>query len=147
MPGRHSGNRRRAAARPACRYRPRPPLPTHKYLLQNIGVETTFTSETGILILRGCLCTVCHMPEGHRKMNKLTLLQTPYHAVSAIDAVLDEVRSRKMPVDDYNDPKPLPPKLKVDLLTNGEAFKQLIAKADAWEATNNRPKARKAPPQ
>ncbi|EDP64268.1 hypothetical protein BAL199_08603 [alpha proteobacterium BAL199] len=88
-------------------------------------------------------CTVCHMPEGHRKMNKLTLLQTPYHAVSAIDAVLDEVRSGKMPVDDYNDPKPLPPKLKADLLTNGEAFKQLIAKADAWEVANNRPKARK----
>lgn len=90
-------------------------------------------------------CTVCHMPEGHRKMNKLTLLQTPYHAASAIDAVLDEVRTGKMPVDDYNDPKPIDAKLKADLLANGEAFRQLLLTADAWERSNNRPKARPAP--
>lgn len=89
-------------------------------------------------------CTVCHMPEGHRKMNKLTLLQTPYHAASAIDAVLDEVRDGKMPVDDYNDPKSIDPALRSDLLKNGEAFKQMLLAADHWERSNNRPKARPA---
>jgi cytochrome b561 len=89
-------------------------------------------------------CTVCHMPEGHRKMNKLTLLQTPYHAAAAIDAVLDEVRGGKMPVDDYNDPRALDPALKASLLANGEAFKRAIVAADIWERSNNRPKARKA---
>ncbi|MEQ8814417.1 MAG: cytochrome b [Thalassobaculum sp.] len=89
-------------------------------------------------------CTVCHQPEGHRKMNKLTLLQTPYHAAAAIDAVLDEVRADKMPVDDYDDPKSIDTKLKAELLKNGEAFKQMLATADAWERSNNRPKARPA---
>lgn len=79
-------------------------------------------------------------------MNKLTLLQTPFHAASAIDAVLDEVRSGKMPVDDYDDPKPLNPKLKAELLSNGEAFRQTLAAADAWERSNNRPKARPETP-
>ena len=77
-------------------------------------------------------------------MNKLTLLQTPLHAATSIDAVLDEVRTGKMPVDDYDDPKPLDPALKRDLLANGEAFKRLLDTADAWERTNGRPKARKA---
>lgn len=96
------------------------------------------------LNFRDADCTVCHMPEGHRKMNKLTLLQTPYHAASAIEAVLDEVRDGKMPVDDYDDPKPLDPALKADLLKNGEAFKAALETADAWERANNRPKARGA---
>ncbi len=89
-------------------------------------------------------CTVCHQPEGHWKMNKLTLLQTPYHAASAIDAVLDEVRAGKMPVDDYDDPKSIDPGLKDELLKNGEAFKRMLATADAWERSNGRPKARPA---
>ena len=93
---------------------------------------------------RNADCTVCHQPEGHRKMNKLTLLQTPLHAATSIDAVLDEVRSGKMPVDDYDDPKPLDPALRRDLLANGEAFKRLLDTADAWERANGRPKARKA---
>jgi hypothetical protein len=59
--------------------------------------------------------------------------------------VLDEVRTGKMPVDDYNDPKPLAPKLKAALLTDGEAFRTMLRTADAWERANNRPKARKAP--
>ncbi len=91
-------------------------------------------------------CTVCHAPDGHRKMNKLTLLQTPMHAAASIDAVLDEVRMNKMPVDDYNDPRPLPPSLRQALLANGDAFRQQLATADAWERANGRPKARKAPP-
>ena len=98
------------------------------------------------LNFRDANCTGCHMPEGHRNMNKLTLLQTPFHAASAIDAVLDEVRSGKMPVDDYDDPKPLDPKLKTELLSNGEAFRQALAAADAWERSNNRPKARPETP-
>ncbi len=96
------------------------------------------------LNFRNADCTVCHQPEGHWKMNKLTLLQTPLHAATSIDAVLDEVRTGKMPVDDYDDPKPLDPALKRDLLANGEAFKRALDTADAWERTNGRPKARKA---
>jgi cytochrome b561 len=92
---------------------------------------------------RNADCTVCHAPDGHRKMNKLTLLQTPLHAATSIDAVIDEVRMNKMPVDDYEDPRPLPPALRQELLTNGEAFRNLLRTADGWERTNGRPKARR----
>lgn len=92
---------------------------------------------------RNADCTVCHAPDGHRKMNKLTLLQTPLHAAVAIDAVIDEVRMNKMPVDDYEDPRPLPPALRQELLTNGEAFRNLLRTADGWEHANGRPKARR----
>lgn len=95
------------------------------------------------IAFRNADCTVCHQPEGHRKMNKLTLLQTPLHAATHIDAVLDEIRTGKMPVDDYDDPKKLDPALKAELLDSGEAFKRLIDTADAWERANGKPKARK----
>lgn len=88
-------------------------------------------------------CTGCHQPEGHRKMNKLTLLQTPLHAATGIEAVLAEVRAGRMPVDDYDDPRPLPSATRAQLLENGEAFKQMLATADAWEVANKRPKARR----
>jgi hypothetical protein len=86
-------------------------------------------------------CAVCHAPDGHRVMDKLTLLQTPLHAATSIDAVLDEVRTNRMPVDLSGDPMPLDPALKKDLLTVGEAFRQLIQTADGWERDNKRPKA------
>jgi cytochrome b561 len=89
-------------------------------------------------------CTVCHQPEGHKGMNKLVLLQTPVHAAIHIDAVLDEVRSGKMPLDVYDDPVKLEPDLKERLIANGEAFKKTIEAADAWERDNGRPKARPA---
>jgi len=53
------------------------------------------------------------------------------------------VRMNKMPVDDYEDPRPLPPALRHELLTNGEAFRNLLRTADGWERTNGRPKARR----
>ena len=93
------------------------------------------------LSFRAADCVGCHQPEGHAKMNKLTLLQTPLHAATSIDAVLDEVRAGRMPVDSYDDPLKIDPKLRQDLLTNGEAFKKAIATADSWEAANHRPKA------
>lgn len=96
------------------------------------------------LIFRNANCTGCHQPEGHWKMNKLTLLQTPLHAATSIDAVLDEVRTGKMPVDEYDDPMPLAPALREALLTEGGAFRDLLNRADGWEAANNRPKARVA---
>jgi cytochrome b561 len=90
---------------------------------------------------RSADCTVCHTPDGHRKMNKLVLLQTPLHAATSIDMVLDEVRAGRMPVDNYDDPIKIDPALRAELITNGEAFKRLIDAADAWERSNNRPKA------
>jgi hypothetical protein len=93
------------------------------------------------LSFRQANCTGCHQPEGHWKMNKLTLLQTPLHAATSIDAVLDEIRAGRMPVDDYDDPMKLDPALRKQMLANGEAFRDLIHKADAWEQSNHRPKA------
>lgn len=92
--------------------------------------------------LRNADCTVCHQPEGHSRMNKLTLLQTPLHAATSIEAILYEVRAGKMPVDDYDDPKALSPVIKKALLDNGEAFKKVLDTADEWERKNGRPKVR-----
>ena len=96
------------------------------------------------LTFRDADCTVCHQPEGHGKMNKLVLLQTPVHAASHIDAVLHEVRTGKMPEDDYGDPIPIKPSLRQRLLSDGGAFKAAIDAADKWERDNQRPKARPA---
>jgi cytochrome b561 len=97
------------------------------------------------LAFREADCTMCHQPEGHSRMNKLVLLQTPVHAASHIDAVLVEIRSGKMPVDHYGDPLPIKPALRERLLSEGTEFKRLIDAADAWERDHNRPKARPAP--
>ncbi len=94
------------------------------------------------LSFRDANCTVCHQPEGHGRMNKLVLLQTPVHAASHIDAVLVEIRSGKMPVDDYGDPLTIKTSLRQRLLADGGEFKRVIDAADAWERDNNRPKAR-----
>ena len=96
------------------------------------------------LSFRDANCTVCHQPEGHGRMNKLVLLQTPVHAASHIDGVLVEIRSGKMPVDDYGDPLPIKASLRQRLLADGGAFKNAIDAADAWERDHNRPKARRA---
>ena len=97
------------------------------------------------LSFRDANCAACHGPEGHFKMNKLVLMQTPVHAASHIDAILVEIRSGKMPVDDYGDPVPIKNTLRHRLLADGESFKHLIDAADAWERDHNRPKARPAP--
>jgi len=97
------------------------------------------------LTFRDTSCTVCHQPEGHGRMNKLVLLQTPVHAASHIDAVLTEIRSGKMPVDDYGDPIALKGSVKRRLISDAEQFKRAINDADAWERNNQRPKARPAP--
>jgi len=97
------------------------------------------------LAFREADCTMCHQPEGHSRMNKLVLLQTPVHAASQIDAVLVEIRSGKMPVDHYGDPLPIKASLRELLLSEGSEFKRLIDAADAWERDHNRPKARPAP--
>jgi hypothetical protein len=90
------------------------------------------------LTLRDGDCVGCHSPDGHKKMHTLTLLQTPMHAASNIDEVLREVRSNKMPLDDYNDPKKLRTDLRNDLLATGDAFQGLLKKADAWERDQGR---------
>ena len=97
------------------------------------------------LTFRDANCTVCHQPEGHGRMNKLVLLQTPVHAASHIDGVLTEIRSGKMPVDDYGDPIAIKSSLRRRLLADGGEFKAAIDAADAWERDHNRPKARPAP--
>ncbi|BBK30698.1 hypothetical protein STHU_13320 [Allostella humosa] len=123
---------------------PRATLFSAYYSLDNPHLAALDESYRRMAIsFRNADCTVCHAPDGHRKMNKLTLLQTPLHAAASIDAVIDEVRMNKMPVDDYEDPRPLPPGLRRELLSNGEEFRRLLRTADAWEVTNGRPKARR----
>jgi len=90
--------------------------------------------------LRSANCNGCHSPDGHKKMNRLTLIQTPLHAASNIEEILRDVQDNKMPLDDHNDPKPLEPNLKGDLLANGKDFQQLLRAADDWERANGRAK-------
>src|SRR4051812_20214078 len=94
-------------------------------------LDTTYVKMA--MSFRDANCAVCHQPEGHGKMNKLVLLQTPVHAASHIDAVLHEIRAGKMPEDDYGDAMDIDPSLKNRLVTDGEAFKNAIDAADAWE--------------
>ena len=107
--------------------------------------DSRMTADEMALTFRDANCAACHGPEGHVKMNKLVLMQTPVHAASHIDAILVEIRSGKMPVEDYGDPVPIGNRLRQRLLADGESFKHLIDAADAWERDHNRPKARPAP--
>lgn len=88
------------------------------------------------LAMRGADCMACHAPDGHRLMNRLTMLMTPQHAATEIDGVLKTVRDNKMPQTEKGDPKPIDAKLKNELLITGEAFKKALDEASAWQKQN-----------
>lgn len=95
-------------------------------------VDQTFKAVA--LTLRSADCmNACHAPDGHRVMNRLTMLMTPQHAAYEIDGVLKTVRENKMPVTEKGDPKPIDAKLKTELLMTGEAFKKAFEEASIWQ--------------
>lgn len=89
--------------------------------------------------MRNADCTGCHAPNGHKFMNRLTLLQTPQHAAAEIDGVLKSVSDRSMPQTEKGDRRALDPKLKTELMITGEAFKKALEDATAWQKNKGRP--------
>jgi hypothetical protein len=94
------------------------------------------TYKAVALSMRNADCTACHAPDGHKTMRRLTLLQTPQHAAAEIDGVLKTVSDRSMPQTEKGDRKTLDPKLKSELLLNGEAFKKALDDASTWQKKN-----------
>jgi len=86
---------------------------------------------------RNGTCYECHTPENKATADHLVLLQTPMHASGEIDRVLNEVRQDKMPQDDQGQPKELDPKVRKAIIKTGEDFRDTLAKADRWEATQS----------
>jgi hypothetical protein len=94
------------------------------------------TYKAVALSMRNADCSGCHAPDGHKYMNRLTLLQTPQHAAGEIEGVLKTVRDNKMPQTEKGDPKVLDPKIKSELLINGDAFKKALDAASDWQKKN-----------
>jgi len=84
---------------------------------------------------RNGTCYECHTPENKATADHLVLLQTPMHASGEINRALKDVRDGKMPEDELGQPKGLDPKLRAAILQTGEEFRDTLAKADRWEAT------------
>lgn len=97
------------------------------------------TYKAVAISMRNADCMGCHAPDGHKYMNRLTLLQTPQHAAGEIDGVLKTVRDNKMPQTEKGDPKTIDPKLKSELLINGEAFKKALDAATNWQKRQSAP--------
>jgi hypothetical protein len=97
--------------------------------------------------LRDADCESCHVPDGHKLMRKLTLLNTPLHTAGQIEEALRSVRETSMPVNKQGDKVKLEPALRETLLRNGDEFRRLLHEADAWEKANNTGRAahRRAP--
>jgi hypothetical protein len=89
------------------------------------------------LNLRDADCTSCHVPDGHKIMRKLTLLNTPLHTAGQIEEALRSIRETSMPVNKQGDKVKLEPELRETLLRNGEEFRRVLHEADAWEKANN----------
>lgn len=88
------------------------------------------------LNLRDADCESCHVPDGHKYMRKLTLLNTPLHTAGEVEATLRSIRETSMPVNKQGDKVKLEPALRETLLRNGEEFRRLLNEADAWEKSN-----------
>ncbi len=89
------------------------------------------------LNMRDADCGSCHVPDGHKHMRRLSLLNTPLHTAGEIDATLRSIRESTMPVNKQGDRVRLEPELRETLLRNGEEFRRLLLEADAWERANN----------
>ena len=89
------------------------------------------------LNMRDADCESCHVPDGHKLMRKLTLLNTPLHSAGQVEETLRSIRENSMPVNKQGDKVRLDPALRETLLKNGEEFRRLLNEADAWEKANN----------
>ncbi len=92
------------------------------------------------LEMRNGTCLRCHTPGNRAGADRLVLLQTPAHAAAEINDVLKAVRNNDMPQNDWGEKKPLDDALRTTLLTAGEAFSNLLAEADKWEAKTRQAK-------
>jgi len=95
--------------------------------------------------MRDADCESCHVPDGHKLMRKLTLLNTPLHTAGEIDATLRSIREASMPVNKQGDKVKLDPELRETLLRNGDEFRRLLREADAWEQSNSTGRVARAP--
>ena len=84
-------------------------------------------------------CLECHAPNNKAEMDHLVLLQTPLHAAGEIDRVLKEVKNGEMPQDDIGLRKEIDPELRADIIKTGEEFRDVLIKADQWEALRTGP--------
>jgi hypothetical protein len=89
------------------------------------------------LNMRDADCESCHVPDGHKYMRRLSLLNTPLHTAGEIDATLRSIRESTMPVNKQGDRVRLDPGLRDTMLRKGEEFRRLLLEADAWERANN----------
>jgi hypothetical protein len=97
------------------------------------------------LNMRDADCESCHVPDGHKLMRKLTLLNTPLHTAGEVDAALRSIREATMPVNKQGDKVRLEPELRETLLRNGEEFRRLLKEADAWEHAQGTGRLARAP--
>ncbi len=95
------------------------------------GLDTSY--RVLALSLRESQCLQCHVPSNPQRSTKLVLLQSPAHAAAEIKRLLKQVRSDRMPVDDYGLEEALTPDVKALLLERGREFEQFVDKAHAWE--------------
>ncbi|HEY8289714.1 MAG TPA: hypothetical protein VIG49_10625 [Acetobacteraceae bacterium] len=90
--------------------------------------------ESFALEIRQGTCLDCHTPVNRAAMERLVLLQTPVHAAGAIDKVIKEVKSGKMPQDDLGLRKHIDPRLRAAIIRSAEAFRDEVRLADRWES-------------
>lgn len=95
------------------------------------GLETTYRALA--LSLRESQCMQCHVPSNPNHARKLVLLQSPAHAAAEIKRLMKQVRTDRMPVDEFGLEESLDPSMKALLLERGREFEVFVDKAHAWE--------------
>ncbi len=88
--------------------------------------------------LRQGTCMSCHTPDNRAGMDRLVLLQSPRHAAGEIDDALKAVRNRDMPQTRTGSRRALEPSVRAAILSAGEAFRDVLGAASAWEAAQKR---------
>jgi hypothetical protein len=100
------------------------------------GLDQTYRSFA--LRIRDESCLDCHTPANKAESERLVLLQTPLHAAGEIDNVIRAVEDREMPEDDIGLRKDIPAANRAAVLRDATAFRDELARADKWEATQPR---------
>ncbi|MEO6436130.1 MAG: hypothetical protein ABIP55_10265 [Tepidisphaeraceae bacterium] len=92
------------------------------------------------LELRAQDCLSCHVPDNPNAMRRLVLLQSPAHAASEIEYVIESVRAGRMPQEEWGSPRPFPDEAsKQRFLGKAQAFADAVRAADVWEKTHPLP--------